>query len=366
MKKLTLCLMLLLLFVSAGCRKDKPEDVKNDKKTETQEESKQDKKKKKDSKDGLDLKSLFNKRKDGDETQGGEDDPGDTGSEKKDPQTEAFGIKSYSANEEISIDLNHDGKEEVLKLEQAASAYEGEEEDLYGDYKDYYLNINGERLEYTGRGYEAGIKLTDIDVDDDRVEIFVHVRDVGIFEDVLCFHYNGSELEEVYFTDNANALLYLDILEVRPDKTIVFLGEDSFTIYDQSLEMNKDLGQFFTDETYLLRDGVLAYLGTPKYIKTSESWRKEAPYHVTVTGMDVFDKPMGTKIGELAQGDVFYLYGVKKFNPQYIAEYEDYYYMEGWADIKSDSGVSGWIEVPFGEFYVSNPNDEYSGLYHWN
>lgn len=366
MKKFTLFLMMLLLIVSAGCKKDKPEDVKDDKKTEAREDSKKDKKKKKNFKDGLDLKSIFNKDKNEGETQGNhEEESGDRDLENGNPQTGSFGIKSYEANEEIRIDLDHDGKEELLKLEQERISSEASEN---GEpvYDHFYLSINGERLEYIGESLYGGIKITDIDMNDNRVEIFVHIEDVGIVEIIKCFHYNGSELEEVYFTDDANSILFLSILEVREDRTIVFAGENYFSSYDQEQNMDKDLGQFSTEENYLLRDGILVYLGTPRYVKTSDTWRREAPYHVTVDGLDVYDKPMGNKIGEIGQGDVFYLQGVKKYNWQYSETLAEYRFFDAWADIKSDSGLSGWIEVPFGEFYDSDPQSEYSGVYHWN
>lgn len=352
MKKLSLFFIVLIFAVFGACKFNLPGGEKKSENTETKTESVKEGDIKN---EDIDLKAIFDKE--------GQAEQKDEGKERKELPV-AFGVKEYEADKEFKLDLDKDGLDESIVLELEKSAGSSSEE--FEDY-DAFLKINGKRLVRLGKASAGKIFVTDIDANDNYLELFTGISEYEIYQDIQCFHYKDSKLQEIYFSDDRDSINILNILETKSDGIISFEGEGMFSVYpEEGNAQSRDLGQYLTEAKYILKDGFLVYIGSPRYEKTSKSWQRESPYYLTVDKLELFDEARGKKIGTLNKGDVFYLHGVKKYNRNYNGSYGTYVYEEGWAEIQVDgSGKKGWIKVPEGEFYKIDLESEYSGAYHW-
>lgn len=361
MKRLRVLLgVLFILMVVTGC-KGKQEEA-----TEASSVKKSDEKKEKndksDKKSGVDLKSIFSKDKKEGET---EEDPSEPVKEKEEPVSKkGFTFQEYEYNQVVDVDLDGDGKKEAVQLQMLPKKKTAKDEEEYYPDFEAYLNINGQALEYFGNMNNAIMVVADMDPSDSYLEIFTAVSEYETYHDVRCYHYKNNKLEELFFSDDCKSFPRLNVKAVTSDGVLEIEGEGVFS-YVPDMDNLKDLGQYFTKTEYILKDGILVYLGSNRYERTSDSWRKECPYYLTVDGIEVFDSVNGSRIGELNKGDVFYLYAVKRFNESYDENYAGFIYKDAWAEIRTDKGVQGWIEIPWGYFYTTDPSNEYPSPYHW-
>jgi hypothetical protein len=107
-----------------------------------------------------------------------------------------------------TIDLNSDGKQEIIKLEP-----------VEGSKTEYTLHINDEELSGYLEGYKIdGFRVIDINVSDKYKEITVHSLLYGAGDGNSIYWYDGKEILHVkksywYLTINGNGILYEDCWE---------------------------------------------------------------------------------------------------------------------------------------------------------
>jgi hypothetical protein len=265
----------------------------------------------------------------------------------------AFEPMYLNWQETYSCDLDCDGTPEEIYCEN------------YTDYEDYFgceviVYVNGEKVIDTFGEYAIGgsVMLCDFESKDLYREIYVEIySDSDCFVEAAAYRYSGGSVSEYYnvTTDDVYAVRWSLDLDQSGDGTVC---------YDEEYE-GMYLGNGYAYHTFTVENGKLVSIPTDIY-EVTDSW-KEAPYYA-LTSLTLLSDVDGTATGDVVEaGECFYVqrlylpfadgmlrddWNGESFEPRITYIY-----------VVTESGKSGWIEVPDDYFYETEPGSGYN--YAW-
>lgn len=254
----------------------------------------------------------------------------------------------------VEVDMDDDGTKDLIEIKTSR------ESDDTGKYVYLTLYYNGDVAStFLSRFYEVPtVIITDLDDKDKSKELFIGDEFAGMMSVKEVMQIGDGKIESIA-EESRDGKVPFDSWDSGAD--IKAVG-DGTLVYESVGYSN--LGNYFYNSKYQLKDGVIKYFGNRKVKRCTNEWKNDRPYTLDAK-LDIYNKYKGKKKKfTLKKGDVFNLLLVKyeKMSLDNDSYFHDY--QKPWCKIKTKDGRTGWIKQSAVVKYHTPEGEGFS--YTWN
>lgn len=245
--------------------------------------------------------------------------------------------KKLKESKSYSIDLDGDGKKEMVRYEVKTNGNYWDEE--YGGCT-LSIYIDGKKAASVSdkSALSIGVSVIDVKSSDKYQELYVHFTGMdNIFVKGCGYRFQNKTLKNLFtFSTKDVGSIRLYVLEKQPGDGMVHFRSEFYDRY---------VHQGFVKDAYKIKSGRLKQI-KKSVMRTSNDWRKKK-YKATMSLKAYGSIGARSAAFAISKGDVFYIYKLKFKKAGKPESGITYFY------VRTASGKTGWVKNPQKSFYQS-------------